>query len=1282
MKTATSLFMKCSKALLLAIFPQIGIRTPLLKRFRRPLAAWLQLVCMTCWIIQPTGRLRAAWVPDENGAPVWVPLAGEATQSPPAYDAGDADGNGIADWLDQFNTACTANALSYWNGGTFVVDGVATTYGGVWHATSPDTDGDLIPDDLDPYPSDSTNNSFFWSGGAFTYAGVSHSFRSGWYQGSAYDGNGNGVPDVLDDWFTNPSAHGTLQSWSGGTFTINGQPSTFDGVSYYSPAYVDSDGDGIPDELDPYPSDPWNNTSINWQGGDYAVNGVLTHFAPGIYGGAWADSDGDGIPDQVDPLPGDANNNSVWWQGGSYTIDGMSQTFPAQWHRADAGDSDGDGIPDDIDPLPYSADNWHSFYWGGGNYWVNNQQQYFSPGDYYGSGVDSDGDGIPDAADPYPGDPSNGNVTAEYTWAGGSYLIANEYQTLSAGTYSGSWQDSDGDGIPDPADPYPYDSGNGNSQFYWEGGWFYFNNQCTYFSPGYYAGVNYDSDFDGVPDVCDMYPGDSNNGNATYSWAGGSFRIDNSDVWVPGGTYVGCWSDADGDGIPDGQDPYPNDPNNNNSTAATSSFYWSGGTYRINNIDQSFSEGSYDGTWSDADGDGIPDSLDAYPGDPANGNTTFYWAGGIYRIANINQYFAAGTYPGVWADTDGDEIPDTLDPYPSDSTNANTHFYWAGGTYHIDNQNQAFYAGYYDGDCTDTDGDGIPDSLDAYPNDPGNGNTQFHWQGGYFVIDNVGKLFADGNYNGVWADSDGDGLPDPLDPYPNDAGNGNTTVNVFYWAGGSFYVNGACATWVPGDYPGDLVDTDGDGIPDSLDLYPQDATNNSAFWSGGDFAINGFFSNLGGAWHRADAADSDGDGIPDDLDPYPTDAANHPGFDWPSVATSYSINNQTVTFQPSHYGINWVDSDGDGIPDIADPYPFDGCNQNDTDGDGIPDSIELQYPGILDPNSPSDAANVRADGLTYLQACQMYPGLPLDQSLDPSVDSDHDGIPDLVELLHGLNPFEAADAAASKMGDFVSNLEKYQLGLDMEVAVTQSEYESITGQLWDQFLVNHNQQLADAEDDPDGDGISNIDELLLFHTNPHDAGSRPDDGTIIAAILSNQVSATTLIHYNSLITDGGGSGGGDTGGGTGGDMGSGGTGGGSGGGGTGDGSNDSGGGDSGSGAGTSEERVPYGGTGFWDSLLEPDCIEAISDTVIGTSSVTWEVYSYALTGTADGHGTGIRLMRTRTYEYHQIIGISHFHVKITHPDGSVTYEYREEPAQVIYDTHEFDWPDVEVQFVW
>jgi hypothetical protein len=93
----------------------------------------------------------------------------------------------------------------------------------------------------------------------------------------------------------------------------------------------------------------------------------------------------------------------------------------------------------------------------------------------------------------------------------------------------------------------------------------------------------------------------------------------------------------------------------------------------------------------------------------------------------------------------------------------------------------------------DSDGDGVDDNSDAFPNDP----TE-------------------------WADSDGDGYGDNSDAYPDD----DTRHEID-----------------PGD-----PDTDGDGFPDSTDDFPNDPTE----------------------W-----VDTDGDGYGDNSDEYPNDPSRH-----------------------------------------------------------------------------------------------------------------------------------------------------------------------------------------------------------------------------------------------------------------------------------------------------------------------------------------------------------------------------------------------------------------------
>ena len=130
----------------------------------------------------------------------------------------------------------------------------------------------------------------------------------------------------------------------------------------------------------------------------------------------------------------------------------------------------------------------------------------------------------------------------------------------------------------------------------------------------------------------------------------------------------------------------------------------------------------------------------------------------------------------------------------------------------------------------DSDGDGVEDSKDAFPNDPKE-----------------------------WLDSDGDHVGDNSDVFPND--------------------------------PTEWKDSDGDGVGDNADAFPLDAN---------------------------ETQDSDRDGIGDTADAFPND--------------------------PSE----WVDTDGDGIGDNAD---------TDNDNDGTPDVSDFY------PNDPTRSALVPPDYL-------------------------------------------------------------------------------------------------------------------------------------------------------------------------------------------------------------------------------------------------------------------------------------------------------------------------------
>ncbi|MDP7028594.1 MAG: right-handed parallel beta-helix repeat-containing protein [Phycisphaerales bacterium] len=113
-------------------------------------------------------------------------------------------------------------------------------------------------------------------------------------------------------------------------------------------------------------------------------------------------------------------------------------------------------------------------------------------------------------------------------------------------------------------------------------------------------------------------------------------------------TILDACDDSDGDGVPDSEDAFPDDPNE----------------------------------WADSDSDGVGDNGDAFPNDP-----------------------------NEWADSDGDGVGDNGDAFPNDPNE------WA-----------------------DSDGDGVGDNGDAFPNDPNE-----------------------------WADSDGDGMGDNEDTAPRGA---------------------------------------------------------------------------------------------------------------------------------------------------------------------------------------------------------------------------------------------------------------------------------------------------------------------------------------------------------------------------------------------------------------------------------------------------------------------------------------------------------------------------------
>ena len=346
----------------------------------------------------------------------------------------DTDGDGIPDDVDPYRADINNNNV-YWDGTVAtMIDGqmMILLADGTWCSSLPDgasyfsanisasnSDGDSLPDAIDPYPTDGTNNSFNFPGGRTVINGVTHLFRAQWVSGNGSSthnltctvsatGAVIDLPDPLYDAFLIETAGKTVLHWDGGTLWMDGAQSTFPAVNFYSSTIaelidsaedsdelpdqylgtdgaihlprglladgspdfsVDSDGDTLPDEIDPYQWDPWNNSYFTWNGrsgfwidGQPQSFGFMSVPGNGDFNGdgtAGDESDGDSIPDVFDPYPSDSTNNSYFWTGGTFSINSVSETLAGRWIRADTAqvDGDGDGIPDSVDPYPNNSSN-------------------------------------------------------------------------------------------------------------------------------------------------------------------------------------------------------------------------------------------------------------------------------------------------------------------------------------------------------------------------------------------------------------------------------------------------------------------------------------------------------------------------------------------------------------------------------------------------------------------------------------------------------------------------------------------------------------------------------------------------------------------------------------------------------------------------------------------------------------------------------------------------------------------------------------------------------------
>ncbi len=393
----------------------------------------------------------------------------------------------------------------------------------------------------------------------------------------------------------------------------------------------------------------------------------------------------------------------------------------------------------------------------------------------------------------------------------------------------------------------------------------------------------------------------------------------------------------------------------------------------------------------------------------------------------------------------------------------------------------------------DYDGDGVPNDVDQFPNDPAE-----------------------------WADSDGDGVGDNSDAFPDDPSE---------WADSDGDGVGDNSDVFPDD-PTESVDSDGDGVGDNADIYPYDYDNDGYADSVDHFPMNP------NEWN-----DTDSDGIGDNSDLYPDDPLNIPPPDMDGDGIPDSIDtdmdgdgvpNTEDAFPDNPY--EWSDMDGDGIGDNSDLdidgdgvgnsqdyYPYDNSrwepdSVQDSDGDGIADAYDSDMDGdgvnnTYDafPNNPYEWSDLDGDGIGdnsdldidgdgVANDMDYYPYDASRWEPDSVQDSDGDGIPDSIDTDRdgdGVNntedafpdnPYEWSDLDGDGYGD------NSDLDIDGDGVNNDLDYYPYDADKWLPPIDSDGDGIPDSEDsDRDGDGFENSEDA--FPDNPSEWKDTDGDGT-------------------------------------------------------------------------------------------------------------------------------------------------------------------------------------------
>ncbi|WP_281544687.1 S8 family serine peptidase [Grimontia sp. SpTr1] len=655
-------------------------------------------------------------------------------------------------------------------------------------------------------------------------------------------------------------------------------------------------------------------------------------------GGINSDADGDGINNDVDL---DSDNDTIpdvieaglVDADGDLTVDSIDQQASVN----PAPDSDGDGIPDYLDLESHNA--------------ANDGTAYDMHG-YDFAAFDTNGDGKLDANDELGGNDVNGNGVDDRAEDADGDGLSNPND-----------DDDDNDGTLDVNDAFPFDP-----------------NETT------------DSDGDGVGDNSDAFPTDATETTDTD----GDGIGDNSDAFPDDATET---TDSDGDGVGDNADAFPDD---------------------ASETTDSDGDGVGDNSDIDRDNDGLADELELrtkadivdWPvlygasfsnGElSANGGTWRYQANSVrfseygyrdnYRLNFTVESLGSNNMFGLGNAESSANYPDI--DYAFYIVNTTLYIYESGS-----------YRGNFGANSVATG-----DTLSLEVN---NGNIRYLRNGeeirvvtysgetpdfyvdtsfynGAIRLSNISLTPMSGS--GVSADADQDGVNNDID-----LDSDNDTIPDVIEAGladadGDLKVDSVDLQGTVDPAP----DSDGDGIPDYLDLESQNPENDGTAFDmhGYDFAA--FDSNGDGKLDGNDELggnDVNGNGVDDRAEDADGDGLSNPNDDDDDNDGTLDVND-AFPFDPNED----TDSDGDGVGDNGDAFPTDATETTDTDGDGIGDNSDA-FPQDASETTDTDGDGVGDNADAFPDDASETTDSDGDGVGDNSdIDRDNDGLADELEL--------------------------------------------------------------------------------------------------------------------------------------------------------------------------------------------------------------------------------------------------------------------------------------------